>query len=561
MQQINKYNRDYLTLCDDYGKINNFQMGFFAGSGHGKGLAEEGFIEEWRKSTGGIVIVLADPKNECEFGYVNFPPIEKYHLNQLKRDGMSPKSYSVKLYHPFTFNVPKMYLPEIEFYSFSLKDLGREDWAILSESKQDSSTIKLLTRACGELGRNEGLFRFLHNIEKMSESKKKGKRIIEDPNNFYLKKPSGNAKSVSEISAMLSSFRNNYFLKRDSCDLKLDWEKILTDSENYHVFLSMFLGDLKLEEFVVLHLLSSGLKEIQRLSTKGVLKKPVLFVIPEIKKLCPVRPEGYKEFLTEAIGNAMDTVRSMGAGVSIIYDSQKWFETDERVRTGETFIGKLDTKDKELLGKALSYNKEKKEMIAELSGKDMKCCFIRFEHEGDGIFRFFLPRHMHKEEGYNWVSMFKKHGRNMKSYNELIKLMRKEYSEEDNEIKKMIEKRRKKREEEEEQKKKEKEKKAEKKEKTENKEPQKKLRPEVERKLYHLYKIEKFGSYQKIMDYWNENKLFGLEIKSKNTVGSGVKNFEEKFLESGKNFGEFEYGKQDLSSMVGEGVSEEEISE
>ena len=143
MKQINKYDRDYLSLLDDYGKISNFQVGFYASSGHGKGLAEEGFIEEWRNSTGGVTIILADPKGVAEFSFANFPAKERYHLDELKHDGIEPSSHPVKLYHPFSFDIPKMYLPKIDFYTFSLKDLTREDWSILSETKSDLSLIHI----------------------------------------------------------------------------------------------------------------------------------------------------------------------------------------------------------------------------------------------------------------------------------------------------------------------------------------------------------------------------------------------------------------------------------
>lgn len=557
MQQLNKFNRDYISLCDDYGRTGAFQCGLYGISGHGKGMAEEGLIEEWKRTTGGVVIILADPKDEAEFSYVGFKPKERYHLNRLKMDGMSAKSYSVKLYHPYTFNIPKSYLPEINFYSFSIKDLNREDWAILSETKQDSATIRLLTRACSELKKNEGLFRFLHNIEQMSEGKKKGKNLVEDPKNFYLRKPSGNAKSVTEISSLISTFRNNYFLRKDVCPNKLNWEEILMDSDSYHVFLSMWLGDLKLKEFCVLHLLSSAIKEIQRLSNKGSFKKPVLFVIPEIRKLCPVRPEGYKEFLAEAVGDAINTIRSVGRGISLIYDSQNWSQTDERVRNaGETFFGKLGTKDKELLGKALSYNKNKKELIANLSEKDMKCCFLRFEHEVDGIFRFFLPRHMHKEENYNWIEMFKSHHEEMKIYDELKKYMNSEYNTEENEIKEMVKKRQKQHDEGEESKKKREEEKESKKEKI-VKEVQK-ITPEIARIFFKMWKIDKI-SLRQIEIKLKDDPLIDIRA-SPGTIKKYANKFEVEFEKSGKNFGEFEYGKPKIDkSSIGEGIIPEEI--
>lgn len=561
MQQTNKFNRDYISFCDDYGRVGAFQLGLFAVSGHGKGMGEEGMIEEWKRTTDGIVIILADPKDECEFGYVNFPPREKYHLNRLRMDGMTPSSYSVKLYHPFSFNIPKIYLPDINFYTFSLKDLDREDWSILSESKKDSATIRLLTRACDELKKDEGLFRFLHNIEQMSEGKKKDGKLVEDPKNFYLRKASGNAKSVVEISSLISTFKQNYFLKKDNCKNKLDWENILSDSDSYHVFLSMWLGDLKLKEFCVLHLLNSAIIEIQRLSNKGLLKKPILFVIPEIRKLCPDRPEGYKEFLSDAIGNAINTIRSVGRGISLIYDSQDWSQTDARVRnSGESFFGKIGTNDKNLLCKALSYRKEQKETLTSLSEKDMKCCFLRFEHEDDGVYRFFLPTHMHKEENYNWIEMFKKHGRKMMSYDSLVKEMREEYKSEELDIKSMIEKRRRVADDlQKEKDDKKEERKSEKEMNDDSKKQQINITPEMARRFFKMWKIDK----RSLRDIERELKNDPLIIikPSIGTIRKYAEDFRIKFEESGENFGQFEYGQSNINSMICEGVTLKELEQ
>lgn len=557
MQQVNKYNRDYLTFLDDYGRTPAFQIGLYATSGHGKGMAEEGFIEDWKKTTGGVVIVLADPKDECEFGFVNFKPKERYHLNSLRSDGIEPTNYSCKLYHPFSFNIPKYYVPEITFFTFPLSGLKREDWSILAETKSDSPTIRLLSRASSELKKNEGLFMFLQNCEKMSESLKNKKKAVEDPKNFYLRKPSGNAKSITEISSMLHSFRNNYFLSNLNCKYNLDYESILLDSENYHVFLSMWLGDLKLKEFCVLHLLNSFISEIQRLSNKQVLKKPVLFVIPEIRKLCPVRPDGYKEFLSESIGDALNTIRSVGRGISLIYDSQSWSGTDERVRnSGETFFGRLGTKDKEFVCKALSYNKDNKEKIGDCSR--YHCAFLRFEHEDDGIYRFFLPSHRHKEENYNWIETYQKEKMPMKIYEDIKKEMREEYDREEQEIKDIIKKRRDRESQEEEEKKKIKEEKESKKEvKKENVIAQ--ITPEMARRFFKMWKIDKM-SLRSIEKELKNDPL--IQVKpSIGTIRKHACDFEDKLNAQELPFGKFEYGKVDLGSMIGEGVMKEEVLE
>jgi len=524
MQQVNKYGRDYLTLLDDYGRTPSIQIGFYADTGHGKGMSEEGFIEEWKKTTNGVVIILADPKNEAEFSFANFEPKERYHLQELKKDGIEPSSHPVKLYHPFSFNIPKMLLPKINFYTFSFKDLNRQDWSILSETKSDSATIKLLNRASAELKREEGLFMFMQNVKKLTASNKGKKRKVGTSKDFYLVEPAGTAKSITEIKQLLYPFQNNYFLSKDNSNYKLDYEKILSDSDSYHVFLSMWLYDEKLQEFCVLHLLNSFILEIQKLSNKQKFKKPVLFVIPEIKKLCPVRAEGYKEHLANALGDALDTVRSVGRGVSIIYDSQTWSGIDEKIRTGESLFGRLKTKDKELVCKALSYTRENKDRLKTLS--EIKCAFLRYEHEDDGIYRFFLPSHMHKEENDNWIETYKNNGREMLLYDSLKKEMRKEFDKENSEVKEMVKKAIEIEEKEKELKNERKEERKRESQKVKNPIKETEITDEMAKKFYDKWKIQKM-SLREIEREMKEDPL----IKVKPSIGT-IRKYAKKHEES-----------------------------
>jgi len=436
-------NKTYWGFKDDYGKIQPFQLGIFATSGHGKGLSSEFIVEEWRKETNGVVIYLADPKDEAEGSFVQYEPKEKYHVNQLQLDGMRKEIHPCKLYHPFTFNIPKGLLPDVNFFTVPIKSMTREDWSIHLESSFDSEAIKLMMRVASDLPRNAGLYDFLHSIERLTEGKKSKRKAVSDAKNWFLSSGGGTSKSVAEIGNLLSPFRKNYFLRKETCEMKLDWKEILNDSTNYHVFLSMWLKDEKLKEFMVLNLLSNIV------NNSHLAKKPILLVIPEIKSLCPRLPQGYKYFLSHAITKAMVTIRSKGHGMSSICDSQNWSDTDDKIKGSctITLFGKLNPKDREVVGKACAYGKTVKGELKELV--DNQCGYLMYDKEDDGIFRVFMPRHMHKEPDYNWIEMYRKHfGSNMKKYDELVKFMRDEYNSEELETKEFIERKLKKEEEE-----------------------------------------------------------------------------------------------------------------
>lgn len=117
MKQIATHNHLYIGL------EGNDQILIIAKSGGGKTLAGEGIVEEFHKA-GYLVLVIADPKDEFEYCYQMFEPKEKYHLEHLTRIGKTPSKKKVKIYHPFTFNIPNDYLPEMTLFTFSLKDLG-----------------------------------------------------------------------------------------------------------------------------------------------------------------------------------------------------------------------------------------------------------------------------------------------------------------------------------------------------------------------------------------------------------------------------------------------------
>lgn len=434
MEILSRNNRTYLSLRDEYGKTQPFQCQIYAKSGYGKGLASEMLVEKWKEATNGIVLYIADPKNEAEATFCQYLPKERYHTERLKLDGVIPKTYSAKVYHPFTFNIPEGFLPEINFFTLSIKDMSREEWSILAETSFDSETIKLLMRVSHDLKKNDGLFNFLHEIQRLVKGVKNKKLSNYDPKNFYLSVGAGTSKSITEVAGLLSPFKTNYFLRKDSCDLKLDWKNILTDNKNYHVFLSMWLKDEKLQQFMVLSLLK------QVIENRHFAKKPILLVIPEIRVLCPIYPQGYKLFLSTALTNALSTIRSMGRGIFSLSDSQNWEGTDKGVKGSATitFFGELSTSDSEAVCKAMQYQRPIREQLQSMNYRNS---YLMAGKENENAFRFFYPSHRHKEADYNWIETYKEFfSDKMVRYSELKKQMQKEIEKEEEEIRIRVEK-------------------------------------------------------------------------------------------------------------------------
>lgn len=433
MRVINYNNRNCLDLKDINGEVTPFQLLLVATSGHGKGTSSGAITERWKKTTGGVVILLNDPKLEGEGTFVSYEPKAKYHLKSLIRDGIRKNKYPSKFYHPYTHNLAKKgFLPEMNIYTFSIKDMTKGDWSILAETDAESETIKLLERVSEDLSRNGSLFDFLLEVERLTEGKKDKKKAIRDKKNWGLKGGGGTAKSVKQIGNMLSSFKKHYFLRKDNCPYKLNWEEILLDSKNYHVFLSNWIDNPKLRNFLVEVLLGQAITNAQRLTNLGRLKKPILFVIPELINVCPAEDKGSSLYLARALRKSLVSMRSQGVGMSCISDTQIWSQTSPEVRSSfnHTFYGKLNPEDARVIFKANSYTSDERELFEDL--EEESGSFVWFKHESYGVFSIFMPSHMHKEVKYNWIQMYKKYFKDkMKRYDDLVRYMKKDFDEEE----------------------------------------------------------------------------------------------------------------------------------
>ena len=126
----------------------------------------------------------------------------------------------------------------MEIYTFSLRNLGREEWGLIAETSYDKESIRLLIQASQDITKEDGIYAFAHNIRDSIRGKTSNKQSKADPKNFFLESSGGTMKSMSEISSYLKPFKKDLFLVKDSCPLNINWKEILSDRENYHVFLS-----------------------------------------------------------------------------------------------------------------------------------------------------------------------------------------------------------------------------------------------------------------------------------------------------------------------------------
>jgi len=513
--------------------VNSEFVFVYARPRYGKSLAVESLLELYHKA-GYTILCLSDVKSksnsfEAELGYAMFEPEKKYHLDRLKKDGTLPSKKDVILYHPFSFGIPLTKLPKINFFGFSLKDLRRSEFSMISESAWESDTTRLLLNASSNIPKNMGLWGFLHYIKENVVGKKEGKETKHDPNMFDLPITGGTAKSLQDIASYFLPFRKNYFLLPEDSELKLDWEKILNDNKHYHVFGNGFIDDEKLKDFCVMALLEL----IIRNRSKG--KKPILIYIPEIRYLVPYRPEGYKKFLAYSMKSNISTMGNMGkGGITGVFDSQSLTDTDEDVRKSQTktFFGEMADKDIENISKTLRWGKDQiKPLIQSDTERTSQPSFLYAGDVDRGSWTPRFPSHRHAEESYEFGEVYSEHNKinpekyPLESYKWLVDKMKKQMEEERAKIKEKIKREQQKKKDEDERKREERGKNKSKKEITEvPKKIQEKLDDNKKRNMelaYKMYNDENIPKRERSVRKIAEK----LRIP-KSTVAKYVKNYE-----------------------------------
>lgn len=423
----------FLGLKNKYKQIPNIQVLICGKPGHGKTLFSEGIAEKLWKN-GFLVIVLGDPKLENEWNYQMFPAEMRYHTDMLKKIGKKPEGRKCKFYHPFCFNLPSRKLPEQTFYTIPLKSLRRRELQFLAESEYESEAVGLFLSSLKTLKENEGVYSLLHKIQNLVRGSKGQKITKALKDNFWLDASAGTMKSVTEVSNYLRPFLENYFLASEDCPLNINWKELLQDQKHYHIFNCSWIDDSKLREFLVLYLLESILRNRRFLNT------PIVFVIPEIRNLCSVRPQGAKLYLSNSIRDSLSLLRASGVGMSSILDSQVYMDISEEIRNNAqiSFFGELMGADIEKTSKAFNWKTDIRDRLRHSAYPHSFILAGMEENEWTPLF----PSAMHCEESYRWEDVYRARcPEKLQRYTDTINMMKKRLKEEEEEFRNKIIKR------------------------------------------------------------------------------------------------------------------------
>lgn len=352
-------------------------------------------ICELSHNKGAIIISLFDIKDELEGAFVGLKPVAKYHLrllnNMRDRNGnlATPQPKKIRIYHPLTKNILKKLEEEpyitpnkipspLQFYTLSVKTIDRELLYLVTEREKETKTIRLILQAVRELKQNEG----------MQDLKLKMQEIVKRKG--LLKQTDYTPSNVGEANSLLEFLEYSYTFMPDNFELNLDFKRIFSDQEHYHIFTTLWLDDEKgkyVQRFQLLKEIRKNLKYI---------RYKLLLDLEEVRRLAPYRSEDYRSVLSSLMRGELSILRNKGEGVNTIMTTQVFKDLNESIRNSptQTLMGRIEAiDDMHLLTKIYQFNKPTKDILSNLeAGK-----FLQKGKENIGVIKFNPPTHAHCE--------------------------------------------------------------------------------------------------------------------------------------------------------------------
>lgn len=444
---IEKEDRRLLVLNEKNDELLNFNTLVVAGSGKGKTLMLEKIISSAYKK-GYNVICVMDAKNLLELGFMCFPPeiMKDYHINLLKKYGFEKISLSIRLIHPFSFDIPLKNIPPTLFVTIPIPDLGDSEFDFLLENEEDKVNRELLLNTKSELNKNDGLWEFMQKLEKETERKvyKEEDRLIrlKDANRMGLKGiKSGDIKNIDSLYTIFKRFQKHYFLAPKSFKYNINFEKdVFSDQSIVKIFTTRYIKDQKTRDFFTLYIIN----QIVEQSHKS--KHPILIVMDELKEVCSsFYKKGYKKVLSREISRHLNTSFRV-RNISSVSSSQSFSALSRELLKSNaftsTYIGYIDSDtDLDILKTIYGYKPETISLIQGLGMNEFIARGVKdFVVEEEKFIKILPPDFPHCEPAYNFDYFYGKYfPERMKNYSHMVNEMKVMIDEQENSIKRLNE--------------------------------------------------------------------------------------------------------------------------
>ena len=412
--------------------------------GTAKSVTTESKVEKYHKD-GYLIINLLEVKDKFETCFPMFKPQAEWHKFFLKEFDIEPKEKKVKIYHPFTFSIPHKRLPDINFFTFPIKSLNREDISLLLEAHSDTESVKLILNILNELPDDYGFYEFLFELRKVVERSTKINKQETSNNSFGFDiPPKSSATNLGEIYGSLKAFENNFMLSNSKNELNLNVKKIFEDQESYHTLVTKWIGrsfkdntgkevipDNKLKYFAIQKFFRTIINNIDKCDY------PICFVVEELRKFTPKErfADNYQNFVAKTLSDEFNIMRNKNC--VIVANTQSLFDVNDSVLSAFNMQYIMQTKaknDESILQKAYGMSSRLTAEIGSLNKGEFK---VNDERNWNYTFVAIPPSHGHKEPHDDFFKLYNQfYPEKLKIYKEIITTMKdnaklsKEHSEE-----------------------------------------------------------------------------------------------------------------------------------
>lgn len=428
---IKHQNNDFIVLTKQ-----NFQGLICSESGCGKTLAIERFMYNMIKEKC-LVIVINDQKNLSELAFCQFSEkyMSRFHKQQLNRYKLTPERIPVKIYHPFSFSIPKHKIPEMKICTISIMDLQDSEYLFLLESDVDKTNLDILKNAQAKMKKTDTWYEYadLINQEATKMEKKIGKDtfFLRDNSTFGFKNvASGNIKNIGSLYGTFYRFKQHYFLQSEDHWMNIDWNEFFDNPNEIKFISTRYINDEKIKNFFQLYILNSIVRK------RELCKYRILVVMDELKDLSPhTDKRGFKQVLSTQISRHLNT-NFRSNNISSISTSQTICGLDKTLLANNVFtfllIGKIiGSKDKELLREIYQFEKDELQQIHNMPKNRFTSIGLEYGNSESlivrGGFAAIFPPHVHCEPGYRYDYIFaQEFPDKMINYSDIIKRMQEE---------------------------------------------------------------------------------------------------------------------------------------
>jgi hypothetical protein len=335
----------------------------------------------------------------------------------------------VKLYHPFTFDIPVDELPEINFYGINIKNLTEIDLKFLAESNENKRSIQIIMETAEKLKNDEGIHHLIFKSEEQTESiinmNKSGVKYRSDKaDDFFTKTKIGTEKTASEMVAYFKPFIKDYCILPKNNPHNLNIKEIMNDQEHYHIFTTKWITSRREKAFFILHLLQ------ELINNEHNAKHPICIILEEIRFLTPNSSDGFANFLAEEIKSTMTRMRNMGKGYAILSTTQVFRDVSPVVTDSFTELvwGRITSpKELEFIAKALKMSSTDMNTIKNLDIGEFAVYTKEENVEEKSLnkVRYFMPPHAHKDQSLSFFDVYAKtFPHKMHVYTDLIEEMK-----------------------------------------------------------------------------------------------------------------------------------------